>query len=132
MVQDERYERLWLEFLYELNKKPSLTLASFLRGKDVNPATMKHWVEERKLGVKKARRVIQFCRETLFQGVSPTDSALIYLPMTVVESREAPDPSSLMKGITPTFPDGAVASVNRATPEALHAFITLYKEGVGL
>ena len=69
MKQNETYERLWLQFLFELNKKPDLTLASFLKRQDVNPSSMKQWVESRKLGVKKAKSVIQLCRETLFSEI---------------------------------------------------------------
>lgn len=52
--------------------------------------------------------------------------------MTVVEAKETTNPTNLMKGITLTFPDGIVASVSRATPEALHSLIKLYREGVAL
>ena len=132
MIQNETYEQLWLRFLFELNKSPDLTLASFLKRQDVNPASMKQWVESRKLGVKKAKSVIQLCRETLFQDSWAPGNAVIYLPMTVVEAKETTNPTNLMKGITLTFPDGTVASVSRATPEALHSLIKLYREGVCL
>ena len=121
-----------MRFLFELNKRPDLTLASFLKRQDVNPASMKQWVESRKLGVKKAKSAIQLCRETLFQDRWASGNDVIYLPMTVVEAKETTNPTNLMKGITLTFPDGTVASVSRATPEALHSLIKLYREGVGL
>ena len=132
MTPNERYERLWLQFLFELNKKPDLTLASFLKKQDVHPGSMRQWVEDRGLSVKKAKSVIQFCRETLFQDSTPSGNDVIYLPMTVVDSTAAPAPSNLMQGITLTFPDGTVASVSRATPDALHSLIKMYREGVGL
>ena len=132
MIQNETYEQLWLRFLFELNKRPDLTLASFLKRQDVNPASMKQWVESGKLGIKKAKSVIQLCRETLFQDSWASGNDVIYLPMTVVEAKETTNPTDLMKGITLTFPDGTVASVSRATPEALYSLIKLYREGVGL
>lgn len=132
MIQNETYKQLWLRFLFELNKRPDLTLASFLKRQDVNPASMKQWVESRKLGVKKAKSVIQLCRETLFLDSWASGNDVIYLPMTVIEAKETTNPTNLMKGITLTFPDGTVASVSRATPEALHSLIKLYREGVGL
>ena len=121
-----------MQFLFELNKKPDLTLASFLKKQDVHPGSMRQWVEDRGLSVKKAKSVIQFCRETLFQDSTPSGNDVIYLPMTVVESTAAPAPSNLIQGITLTFPDGTVASVSRATPDALHSLIKMYREGVGL
>ena len=129
---DARYEKVWHQFLSELEQQPRLRLAAYLRSVQVKQRGFEKWLYGRGYSVHDAKsRVLRFRKESDALD-SSMSSAPSILPVRMVSGPDIPvRPCDLLSGISLTLPDGTVINIRRGSAEAVVSFLKLYSgEGV--
>lgn len=124
---DARYEKVWHQFLSELEQQPRLRLAAYLRSVQVKQRGFEKWLYGRGYSVHDAKkRVLKFRNESDALD-SPMLSSPSILPVRLVSESDVPvRPCDLLTGISLTLPDGTVINIRRGSAEAVVSFLKLY------
>lgn len=132
MEASERYSQAVKDY-QEMIQKTSITLSSYCKSHHINSNGMMKWMSRNKITVKGLKPVTpqpkQVVAVSKAQIAGPSSQQIFPLSFKTTpseEDRDARKTTSLLKGVSITFPDGVIVSIKETGWYDLGKFVAFY------